>query len=411
MASVKASVLHWLTRRPGLLRQLFAFARQFKPILKLGNNVLIFRHEDVAEVFERDDDFTLAEVMAPRMACGRFLLGMDRSPQYDAERRLLAKVCLPSDLGRVTQLAGQFCDEKLNAARPLGRIDLVHDIAEYVPRSIVAEYFGVPGPNQDDMAEWQRKLASLIVDPSPESSGLEAEAARCAEALNHYLDGLIQERLAQLRGTGKPADNVLNRLLRMHLDPSCGIGIDVIKRNIAGLCVTGTAPVTKALTLLVYQLLKMPEARDGVRAAAKTEDVEAVEHFAFEALRFNPLFPIQPRFCPRDTVIRANKADPTPIRSGSKIMLATLSAMFDGDAFYTPDRFKPGRAIGGYLHFGHGVHECFGRRIAEAQIPVTVMKLMQLPNLRRAPGGDGRIRYKGPAVIRLILEFDRESSA
>lgn len=411
MASVKASVMQRITRNPRLLRLIFGVLRRFRPILKIRNAVLILRHEDVVEVLERDDDFTLAEVMAPRMACGRFLLGMDRSPQYEAERGLLAKVCPSDDLERVAQLAGRFCDRQLDAARAQGRLDLVRDIAEYVPRNIVADYFGVPGPNQHDMAIWQRKLASLIVDPNPDTSGLKAEAARYADKLNSYLDGLIEERLHELRGPGKPADNVLNRLLRLHLAPSCGIGLDVVKRNIAGLCVTGTAPVTKAMTLLVYQLLTMPEAREGVRAAARAEDVEAVKHFAFEALRFNPLFPIQPRICPHDTVIRANKTGATPVRGGSRIMLATLSAMFDGDAYYLPDRFKPGRAVSGYLHFGHGMHECFGRRIAEAQIPVTVMKLMQLPNLRRASRGKARIRYDGPAVIGLPLEFDRESSA
>ncbi len=411
MASVTASVMQRLMRKPRLLRLIFGVLRRFRPILKIRNAVLILRHEDVTEIFERDDDFTLAEVMAPRMACGRFLLGMDRSPQYEAERGLLREVCLPDDLDRVAELAGRFCDQQLDTARAQGRLDLVRDIAEYVPRNIVAEYFGVPGPNQHDMAIWQRKLASLIVDPSPDTSGLKAEAARYAEALNGYLDDLIEERLQQLRGPGKPPDNVLNRLLRLHLTPSREIGKDVVKRNIAGLCVTGTAPVTKAMTLLVYQLLSMPDAREGVRAAARAADVEAVKHFAFEALRFNPLFPIQPRICPHNTVIRANKPGATPIRGGSKIMLATLSAMFDGEAYYLPDRFKPGRAIGGYLHFGHGMHECFGRQIAEAQIPMTVMKLMRLPNLRRASRGKARIRYDGPAVIGLPLEFDPEAPA
>lgn len=406
MPSVRTLILQWLLRKPGLLRLLFAIGRRFKPILKLGNTVMIFRHEDVVEAFERDDDFTLAKIMAPRMAVGAFVLGMDRSPQYNAERRLLHDAFEPADLERVQDLASDFCSAQINAARPEKRLDLVTEIAEYVPRNIVAQYFGVPGPSQDKMAFWQRKLASLIVDASPDAGGLQAEAARCADELNRYLEELIGQRLSELQGAAKPPDNFLNRLLRAHLAQPDAVSLDMVQRNIAGLCVTGTAPVTKALTLLVHQLLKQTDARDGARAAAEADDLNAVGHFAFEALRFNPLFPMQPRFCPRDTVLRANKPGATEIAAGSAVLLATLSAMFDGDAFYTPDRFKPGRAIGSYLHFGHGMHECFGRQIAQAQIPTIVMQLMRLPNLRRAPGRQGRIRYDGPAVDRLILLFD-----
>lgn len=406
MSSVRTFILQSILRKPGLLRLLFSIGREFKPILKIGDTVIIFRHEDVVEAFERDDDFTLAKIMAPRMAAGPFALGMDRSPQYDLERRLLHETFQPADLARVRDLASDFSAAQIEAARPAKRLDLVTDIAEYVPRNIVAEYFGVPGPDSDTMARWQRKLASLIVDASPDSGGLKAEAEECGKELNRYLEDLIQQRLAELQGPAKLPDNFLNRLLRTHLANSNVITLDVVQRNIAGLCVTGTAPVTKAMTLLVYQLLKRPDAHDGARAAAKADDMNAVGHFAFEALRFNPLFPMQPRFCPRDTVLRANKPGATEIAGGSAVLLATLSAMFDPDAFYTPDRFKPGRAIGGYLHFGHGMHECFGRQIAQAQIPAMVMQLLRLQNLRRAPGGAGRIRYDGPAVDRLILLFD-----
>jgi hypothetical protein len=59
-----------------------------------------------------------------------------------------------------------------------------------------------------------------------------------------------------------------------------------------------------------------------------------------------------------------------------------------------------------YLHFGYGLHTCFGRAVNGVQIPELVAALLRLPNLRRAPGSAGRIYYDGPFPNRLVLEFD-----
>jgi Cytochrome P450 len=87
-------------------------------------------------------------------------------------------------------------------------------------------------------------------------------------------------------------------------------------------------------------------------------------------------------------------------------MAATLSAMFDPAAMPNPRRFRTDRPVAGYLHFGHGLHTCFGRRINFVQIPELVAALVRLPGLRRAPGREGRLSYDGPFPDRMILEFD-----
>jgi cytochrome P450 len=87
--------------------------------------------------------------------------------------------------------------------------------------------------------------------------------------------------------------------------------------------------------------------------------------------------------------------------------VATLSAMFDPEVFIEPQVFRADREVE-YLHFGYGMHRCFGRAINGVQIPELVATLVRLPNLRRAPGHAGRIAYDGPFPERLVLEFDRD---
>jgi cytochrome P450 len=84
-----------------------------------------------------------------------------------------------------------------------------------------------------------------------------------------------------------------------------------------------------------------------------------------------------------------------------------LSAMFDPDVFIEPAVFRADRETE-YLHFGYGMHRCFGYAINGVQIPEIGATLLRLPNLRRAPGSAGRIAYDGPFPDRLILEFDHD---
>jgi cytochrome P450 len=79
--------------------------------------------------------------------------------------------------------------------------------------------------------------------------------------------------------------------------------------------------------------------------------------------------------------------------------------MFDPEVFASPNEFN-GKRETEYLHFGYGMHACFGKAINGVQIPELVAALLRLPNLRRAPGSAGQVLYDGPFPNRLVLEFD-----
>ena len=59
-----------------------------------------------------------------------------------------------------------------------------------------------------------------------------------------------------------------------------------------------------------------------------------------------------------------------------------------------------------YLHFGWGMHQCFGLGINLVVIPEIMASLLRLPGLRRAQGSAGRVQLDGPFPDRLVLEFD-----
>jgi cytochrome P450 len=74
---------------------------------------------------------------------------------------------------------------------------------------------------------------------------------------------------------------------------------------------------------------------------------------------------------------------------------------------YPSSRIRTDRPASRYLHFGYGLHSCFGRFISyEAQIPGMMKALLKQSNLRRVPGPAGRLTWDGPFPDSLKVAFD-----
>ena len=95
---IRASFTRWLTS-PRVLRPVFGVLRRFAPILVIGKTAIVSRHADVTEVLARDDDFTVREINLERFddLGARFILGMDRSPEYEREEAVLRQAVRPDD--------------------------------------------------------------------------------------------------------------------------------------------------------------------------------------------------------------------------------------------------------------------------------------------------------------------------
>jgi cytochrome P450 len=182
---------------------------------------------------------------------------------------------------------------------------------------------------------------------------------------------------------------------------------DAVRRNINGLIVGALELTSKAVTHVIDELLRRPADLETVRRAALSDDLDGVRHSAWEMLRFRPHGPILKRACPADVTLGPRRR---PVRAGSVVLVSTLSAMFDPAAFPDPRHVRLDRPIDSYLHFGAGLHACFGRHINAVTVPEMVAALVRLPGLRRAPGAAGRLVYDGPFPDRLLADFEPEGA-
>jgi len=84
------------------------------------------------------------------------------------------------------------------------------------------------------------------------------------------------------------------------------------------------------------------------------------------------------------------------------VIAATQSAMFDERMVDQPNQFRVDRPEYLNMHFGYGLHTCFGQYVNRVQIPGILKPLLKRPGLRRA----GELQYDGPFPSSLPVSLD-----
>jgi cytochrome P450 len=400
---IKRWIFYTLTGRH-VLRALFHVLRRWAPLLKAGNRIVVSRHADVLEVLNRDADFTISQVNGPSIdrINGPFILAMDRGPEYDRDHAALRACAKREDAERVRRMAHDAAARAIDAARPQRRIEAVQRLTRAVPAEIVQCYFGFVGPDRPTLERWLRNLfqdafANPLNDPFVRAAAVQSAAELKAWAL---------PEIARRRAEGTAGDDdVMGRMIAL-LPTHPFADDDWVRRNIAGLIVGAVDTISRFSILAVDELLRRPRELAGAHAAARDGDMDRVRQYAWEAVRFNPHTPLMARRCSVDATLAAGTPRQKTITAGSSMAIGTLSAMFDPDGFPEPRRFRIDRDVRSYLHFGWGMHQCFGLGINLVVIPEITGALLRLPGLRRAQGSAGRVLLDGPFPERLVLEFD-----
>ena len=381
--------------------RLFKLLRTVKPVLLKNHLAIVTRYHDVAEVLGHDEAFSVQpyrEKMT-RLA-GDFILGTDDSPQYERDISILRLAAPRSD---VPALAG-FVEETAEAlvAGAGGRVD-VADLSKRVPARLFGRWFGTPGPDEDTLIAWTLAIFEEIFVNLKNDPAIASEADAASTALAAHLDEAIAARKASLNGT--PGD-VVGRLLAMQGTSATAFSDKEIRVNVIGLVCGFVPTIATATTFALDALLERPEALAGAEAAARADDDDALRAHMFEAMRLAPQGPGLFRRTRTDFEVAEGSMHATKIPAGTLTFAASQSAMLDDDVVDDPDEFRVGRPAHHYLHFGIGLHQCFGRFANAMQIPLIAKALLRRPGLARAPGPEGQLVKDGPFPKSLVVTFE-----
>lgn len=396
--AISRLTIDWLLKRPAILRAVFTFANAHRRIFRSGSTFVVLGHHEVIQVLSNHTDFTLAPIMTDRFPSGEFLLSMDECAQYLRDKNKMTRSFhgtrydLIKDIEQFSYQRSAAILKQFEGRSKNAQIDLVGGLAEQVAADVIFQLvIGYTEKAPEDFVTALRWLARLIISGQYDKPRMKRHCDISAAVINRYL-----ERRLQGKGPWR-VQSVVNEMLEQGCDTL------EIKRFVGGMAAAGVATVARATGQAINELLHRPNAMRITRAAVECGDPATVLQCCMEALRYNPMLSMIPRHCERDTVIHCLDGQKVPIHKGSYVMVGLYFAMFDRRAFPDPERFMINRPLKHYLHFGEGLHRCFGESMAQAQITqITMAVFNHLPKFERSKRiGHGYLEFEGPALKHL----------
>jgi len=383
----------------------FAILRRVKPILMAKDVAVVTRFDDVQEVLSRDDVFRVTYGTKMEIVTGgnNFFLGMQNSPDYERDVAHMRSVMRREDVASIIVPFIARTAAELVAASG-GNLDVV-TLSRTVPARVVATYFGCPPPSDQELADWGTVLFQYLFTDLNNDPAVDSAAREAAGKTRAWLDQTIAGRKAHPTGS----DDVLDRCLALQQAGLPGMDDLGIRNNLLGLLVGAIPTTSKCCAQALDQLLNRPAELVAAQQAARAGDDALVARYVFEALRFNPNNPGVFRIAAEDYTVARGTLRAATIPKGASVVAATQSAMFDDAKVDQPNEFRIDRPPYVYMHWGYGLHTCFGQYINAIQIPGILKPVLAASSLQRAPGDAGKLQHAGPFPSSLKVTFGAQS--
>lgn len=396
----KQAVMAWAMEHLPLV---FRVLRSRWPIPHFGTTVVATRYDDVRQVFLADDAFGVPyhAKLDVIMGAQPFFLGMGDTPQYRADTEAMRKVIRTTDIPtRLVPAVASAADNIV--ANAGGHLEVVNALVRRVTFDVLGDYFGIPDPPNGDLQVWATRLFEFQFVDMGNDAALRAEVDEIAPALRQH----IQTQIEQRRASRLDKDDVLARCLDMQAKGEPGFSDDQIRTALMGFVVGGPPQPPMVVPQALEQLLRRPEALAGAQEAARNGDDTLLAGYVFEAMRFDPLAPALPRIALKDCAIAEGTPRARRVPQGATVLAAFSSAMMDERRVPEPRTFNPRRLPHEYIHFGYGLHQCFGIHMNKALLHLMLKPLLKRPGLRRAPGPAGRLSKRGAFADQLHVDYD-----
>ena len=308
--------------------------------------------------------------------------------RHHRQRRLVAKAFTPRATARLQQLIVEIITELLDPHVPLGRCDVVCDVAERFPVPIICALLGTPRRDWQLFSDWVTDIKKIF---DWNLAADEASILNAWQALADYLEDMVASRRRTL------TDDLISELIRAE-DDGQQLDHDELLSLAVALLGAGTDTTRHQLAAAVDLLCDQPD-----QWALLGEQPELVPHAVEEAMRHRPITFALPRIATEDLELAGVR-----IPAGTIVFANTAAANRDPAAFSDPDRFDITRDnTVGTLSFGNGAHYCLGSHLARLELAQALTVMAQrMPNLRRTGPAPwpSMIGVTGPTT--LPVEFD-----
>jgi cytochrome P450 len=310
--------------------------------------------------------------------------------RHHRQRRLVAKAFTPRAAARLQQLIVEIITELLDPHVPVGRCDVVCDVAEQFPIPVICALLGTPRHDWQLFSDWVTDIKKIF------DWNLAADEASILNAW-HALDDYLEDMIARRRHT--LTDDLISELIRAE-DDGQKLDHDELLSLAVALLGAGTDTTRHQLAAAVDLLCDQPD-----QWALLGEQPELVPRAVEEAMRYRPITFALPRIATEDLELAGVR-----IPAGTIVFANTAAANRDPAAFSDPDRFDITRDnTVGTLSFGNGAHYCLGSHLARLELTQALTVMAQrMPNLRRTGPAPwpSMIGVTGPSTVPVAFGLD-----
>jgi cytochrome P450 len=361
----------------------YAELREHAPVLydERTDHYLISRYEDVSALL-RDRRFGRTYLhVASHEEMGRpsppdwhdpfwdlinaGILDME-PPDHTRVRRLVSKAFTPRYVESLRPRVQEIMDGLVDRVAGAGEFDLLTELAEPLPVTVIADMLGVPESDRHLLRPWSADICKMYeLNPSLE---MQRDAVRASVEFSEYLRALLRERRAH------PGEDLISQLALV-LDE----GERLSESELVGTCVlllnAGHEATVNATGIAWWTLFRHPE-----QLARLREDRSLLPTAIEELLRYDTPAPMFERW-----VLEGFELHGVEIPRGAELGLLFASANRDPAAFDRPDELDLAREPNPHLTFGAGIHFCLGAPLGRQELQVSFGTILErLPNLELA---------------------------
>lgn len=338
------------------------------PLLRVW---VVTRYDDVVRVLR---DFSAQRTPSPEQLTAMGLSALNPvaqvmvkqmlfldPPSHTRIRSLASAAFTPK---RIESLRSHIREIVKNLVRPfasVGRMEVIHDLAEPLPCIVTAEMLGVPTEDHRQLKLWSQEFAEILGN-FQHNPGSAQRILKCTEDMTAYFRCAMRD--SRLRPEG-----LVNSLKNAEVNGDRLTEAEVLANCIITM-VGGQETTTNLIGNGVLTLIRHPDQLEKLRANPSLIP-SAIE----ELLRFESPTQYTARLAPDETELGGQRI------AKRQAALAVLGAANRDPAHFTdPDRLDIARPNNKHMAFGWGSHFCFGAPLARMEGQIAFEELLRLEN-------------------------------
>ncbi|GAA3696600.1 cytochrome P450 [Nonomuraea antimicrobica] len=266
-------------------------------------------------------------------------------PVHTRLRRLVSKAFTPRMVESLRPRVRAIAEGLVEAYVAKGGGDLIAEVAEPLPVTVIAEMLGIPDQDRHLLRPWSADICGMYeLNPAPEA---QHTAVRAASEFAGYLKSLAAQRR---RAPGEDLISALTRIDELTEDELVGTCVLLLNAgHEATVNVTGNG---------WWSLFRNPGELARLRA-----DRSLLPTAVEELMRWDTPLQMFERWVLEDIEVHGVR-----IPRGSEVALLFGSANRDEAVFEDPDRLDVGRPDNPHISFGAGIHFCLGAPLARIEL-------------------------------------------